>query len=85
MRASARLPVPIWIAVMVAVPLAVVFLLSLAAAAAIAALLGFAYWLLAPSPTPIATRRAARRGIEIELDPDDYRRLPDERHERRRH
>lgn len=80
MRVSARLPLPFWIALIVAVPLAILFLLSLAAAAGIAALIGAAYWLPAPRRAPELSRRAAGgRDADIELDPSEYRRLPDTR------
>jgi hypothetical protein len=79
MRASSRIPLGFWIALIVAIPLAVLFLLSLAAAAAITALIGAVYWLLAPRRAPISSRSAETRSVEIELDPGDYRRLPDER------
>ena len=83
MKKVVRMPIPLWIALLVAVPLIVLFLLSLAAATAVAALAGVAYWLLAaprrtaPLPERGETRRA--RGVEIELDPKDYRRIPDHR------
>ncbi len=82
MKKIIRMPVPVWVALLVAVPLVVLFLLSLAAAAGVAALVGAAYWLLAPRRTSSLAERGEmrrERGVEIELEPGDYRRIPDRR------
>lgn len=82
MKKIVRMPIPLWVALLVAVPLVVLFLLSLAAAAGVAALVGAAYWLMAPRRTaPLADRGEMHRtrGVEIELEPGEYRRIPDRR------
>jgi hypothetical protein len=79
MRRNFRFAVPFWIALVVAIPLIAIFALSLLAATAIAGVAAAIYFLLRPgTSTPIPRRRPARSDA-IELDPHDYRRLPDDR------
>ncbi len=78
MMKSFKLSAPIWIAVIIAIPLFAVFALSLLAATAVAGLVATVYFLLRPSPPPTVARRRPESGNEIELDPRDYRRLPND-------
>jgi len=81
---GAQFRVPLWLFVLALIPVGV-FFASLLVAAGIAVLALGAFTLLGaifagPRPTepPLAARRSEedRRGA-IELDPSDYRRLPD--------
>ncbi len=67
---------PLWIAVIVAIPLIALFALSLFAAMAVASLVATVYMLFRPSSPPTVARRRPDNRNEIELDPRDYRRLP---------
>ncbi len=79
MKRSAGFPIPMWIALVIAIPLFGIFALSLLAATAIAGLVAAVYLLLRPSAAPPVARRPPARTDEIELDPRDYHRLPNDR------
>lgn len=79
MRRSFGFTVPFWIALVVAIPLIAIFALSLLAATAIAGVAAAIYFLLRPGATTSIPRRRPASNDEIELDPRDYHRLPNDR------
>jgi hypothetical protein len=79
MRRSFRFAVPFWIALVVAIPLIGIFALSLLAATVIVGLAASIYFLLRPTSSASIPRRRPARSDEIELDPRDYHRLPNDR------
>ncbi len=84
MRSTPRytsLPIFFWMALILVVPLAAVFVLSLAAATLLGAAALAVYVLLRPRGRRPLPRRppAPPRGDEIELDKRDYRRIPSDR------
>ena len=86
MTKKVRIPITAWLALLLIIPLAAMFLLSLAAATVIAGGAFTLYYLLRSPQKPLTGRSGAKsassQGTQqsdaIELDPRDYRRLPGE-------
>lgn len=74
-RSGPWLPIAVCLAVLMALPMAALFVASLLAAAAVVAAIAGLAWLARGNRPPVSRRRHAEPPDAIELAPEDYRRL----------